>query len=168
MFFSLFPKLQVVSSDGKSKLMPDIFRRVSINKFSANFVDLDTLTIPDGYTPEQLADKIYGDAQLHWVILVINDIVDARNEWPIGAREISEYCKLKYGPAGMYEVHHYRTTDDNKFIVDYDAAKLSNGEIEEVTNLVYETELNDAKREILILPKRYLSSFTQYYWSLIK
>lgn len=168
MFFGAFPKLQVVSSDGKARLLPDIFRRVAINKFSDNFVDLETLTVPEGYTPEQLADKIYRDPKLHWVILVINDIVDVKTEWPIGTNELTEYCKLKYGENGMFEVHHYRTNDDNKFIVDFDAVKLANNEIEAVTNLVYETELNDAKREIRVLSEKYLQSFVEYYWSLIK
>lgn len=166
MYFLSFPKI-AIKIDGKDTVVTDIFRRVSVNKFSNDFVDLKTVTIPDGYTIEQVADKYYGDPNYHWVIMVLNDIIDARTEWPMNSWDLDRFCKTKYGADGMYEVHHYRTTDGNKYIVDFDPVALANGTIEEVTNLIYETELNDSKREIKILPSKYLSEFEKMYKSMI-
>jgi hypothetical protein len=166
MFFRSFPKL-IIKMDGKDTVVTDIFRRVSVNRFANDFIDLQTITIPDGFTIEQVADKYYGDPNYHWVIMILNDIIDARTEWPMNSWDLDLYCKTKYGSDGMYEVHHYRTTDENKYIVDFDAADLANGDIEEVTNLIYETELNESKREIKILPPKYIGSFEAMYKSMI-
>lgn len=166
MYFSSFPK-RIANINGKDTVVTDIFRRVTVNKFSNDFVDIKTVTVPDGYTIEQVAHKYYGDSEYHWVIMIINEIIDVRKEWPMNSWDLNLYCKTKYGADGMYEVHHYRTTDGNKYIVDFDPVALTNGTIEEVTNLVYEEELNDSKREIKILPKKYLGSFESMYKKMI-
>ena len=83
-------------------------------------------------------------------------------------RDLIEYAKLKYGSVQIYETHHYRTTDDDKLIVDYDATKLALGSIEEVTNMQYEEELNNKKREIQVLRPEHLYEFVSLYTSLVK
>jgi hypothetical protein len=99
--------------------------------------------------------------------MAVNDIVDPRKEWPMGNSDLLAYCKKKYGETGIYETHHYRTADADKIIVDYDAADLANGDIEEVTNIQYEEELNDSKREVKMLDPKYLAEFVSIYSSLI-
>lgn len=168
MLFSMYPKLQVTTiTPGASTIVTDIFRRISLNRFGKNLVFLQTITVPDGFTVEQVADKYYKRPDYHWVILMINDIVDVRKEWPMSNSDLLSYAKKKYGDNGIYETHHYRTTDTSKLIVDYDAADLANGDIEEVTNIQYEEELNDVKREINILEPKYLTEFVTNYMTLI-
>ena len=168
MLFSMFPKMLVNTiTPNTATLVTDIFRRISLNKFKSNVVLLQTITVPDGYTIEQVSDKFYGNPDYHWVIMTINEIVDARREWPMGNSDLLAYCKKKYGETGIYETHHYRTADADKIIVDYDAADLANGDIEEVTNIQYEEELNDSKREVKMLDPKYLAEFVSIYSSLI-
>ena len=168
MLFSMFPRLLVNTiTPNTATLVTDIFRRISLNKFKSNVVLLQTITVPDGYTIEQVSDKFYGNPDYHWVIMTINEIVDARREWPMGNSDLLAYCKKKYGETGIYETHHYRTADADKIIVDYDAADLANGDIEEVTNIQYEEELNDSKREVKMLDPKYLAEFVSIYSSLI-
>lgn len=158
MLFSMYPSI-IVNIDGKTTTVTDIFRRVSVNKFSDNYSFLETVTIPDGFTPEQVSDKFYNRPDYHWTLLIVNDIVDVRKEWPMSSADLVKYCKKKYGETGMYEIHHYRTTDENKYIVDqsYEFSK------DEITNIQYEEELNDAKREIKVISTKYISEFVNYY-----
>lgn len=168
MLFSMFPRLQVNTiTPNSSTIVTDIFRRISLNKFKKNIVFLQTVTIPEGFTVEQVADKFYDRPDYHWVIMIINDIVDIRKEWPLSNSDLLAYSKKKYGETGIYETHHYRTTDESKLIVDLDEVDLANGVIEEVTNLQYEEELNNLKREIKILDKKYLAEFVSTYANLI-
>ena len=168
MLFSMFPRLLVNTiTPNTATVVTDIFRRISLNKFKSNVVFLQTITVPDGYTVEQVSDKFYSSADYHWVIMTINEIVDIRKEWPLGGSDLLAYSKKKYGETGIYETHHYRTADVDKLIVDYDAADLANGDIEGVTNIQYEEELNDSKREIKILDPKYLAEFVSLYSSLI-
>ena len=84
MFFSMFPKLIVNTvAPNTATLVTDIFRRISLNKFKNNIVLLQTITVPDGFTIEQVSDKFYDNPEYHWVIITINEIVDVRKEWPI-------------------------------------------------------------------------------------
>jgi hypothetical protein len=168
MLFSMFPRLLVNTiTPNTATLVTDIFRRISLNKFKSNVVFLQTITVPDGYTIEQVSDKFYGNPDYHWVIMTINEIVDARKEWPMGSSDLLAYSRKKYGETGIYETHHYRTADVDKLIVDYDAADLASGDIEEVTNIQYEEELNNSKREIQMLDPKYLAEFVSIYSNLI-
>lgn len=167
MLFSMFPLLRIENLPTGPTVVTDIFRRVSVDPFKKNLVVLQDVTIPDGFTIEQVADKFYNRPDYHWVIMVINDIVDIRRDWPMSNADLLAYAKKKYGDTTIYETHHYRTTDEDKLIVDYDAADLANGDIEEVTNLQYEEELNNSKREIKMLEPKYLGEFVSLYSSMI-
>ena len=37
--------------------------------------------VPEGETPEQVANRIYDDPNLHWVIMIINDMSDIYEQW---------------------------------------------------------------------------------------
>lgn len=164
----MHPKLQVTTiTPGSSTIVTDIFRRISVNRFSKNLVFLQSITVPDGFSVEQVADKYYKRPDYHWVIIMINDIVDVRKEWPLSNSDLVAYAKKKYGETKIYETHHYRTTAEPKLVVDFDSGDLADGTIEEVTNIQYEEELNDSKREIKILDPKFLSEFVTNYMTLI-
>ncbi len=168
MLFSMFPRLLVNTiTPNTATLVTDIFRRISLNKFKSNVVLLQTITVPDGYTIEQVSDKFYGNPDYHWVIMTINEIVDARREWPMGNSDLLAYCKKKYGETGIYLPHHYRTSDAFKIIVDYNSTDIANGPAVVVSNYEYEEELNNSKREIKMLEPKYLAEFVSLYSNLI-
>lgn len=85
-YFSLFPKIQYDIAGNKYsnfQNITNIFFRVRIIKdvlsnLSAYYYHI----IRDGDTPEILAEKVYGDAEAHWIILLSNDIVDPQYDWP--------------------------------------------------------------------------------------
>ena len=164
----MFPRLLVNTiTPNTATLVTDIFRRISLNKFKSNVVFLQTITVPDGYTIEQVSDKFYGNPDYHWVIMTINEIVDARREWPMGSSDLLAYCKKKYGETAIYLPHHSRTNDEFRIVVDYTEEALASGEIILVSNYQYEEELNNAKREIKMLDPKYLAEFVSLYSSLI-
>ena len=75
-YFEQFPKLVYdIKGNEEYKLVPDIFRRIKLkSKVSDNLMLYDKYDIADGETPESVAFNVYGDAQLHWVILLTNNI----------------------------------------------------------------------------------------------
>lgn len=88
-------------------------------------------TIQDGDTPEILADKVYGDPEAHWVILLANNIVDAQHDWPLDYKSFNQYITKKYDLISIAktQIHHYekiveRTestsgiTTETRFVVD--------------------------------------------------
>jgi hypothetical protein len=105
---------------GEYKIAANIFYRTKILdavKSTASYY-YDYL-IQDGDTPEMLADKYYGDPELHWVILFMNDIVDPFYDWPLDYSRFMKYIQNKYGSiaAAQTQVHHYE-----KVIERYDSS----------------------------------------------
>jgi len=95
-YFSKFPTT-VVTSNGKSTIITDFLRRVAISdKFRVNSVVLEDYFVLDGETPEMVSNKLYGTPANHWVILMVNDITNPREEWPITDSKVTDLVYLKY------------------------------------------------------------------------
>ena len=176
MFFSLFPKRTYdISGNGNEKLVTDILRRIKIREsIKDNFSLFDKYDVSNGETPEEVAFKIYGSPEYHWVILLLNDITDRYYGWPLSDYSFEEYVKNKYTNPGA--VHHYektqssgRTTSNgpedysHKIEVNSDAVGA-----QAVSNYEYERRLQDQKRQIKLLDPAYLPSFEQEFNKLVR
>jgi hypothetical protein len=71
-----------------------------------------TYTINDGERPDILSHKIYGDGEKHWIILLMNDIIDINSQWPLSYLEFNSYITKKYGSisTAMATNHSYEKT----------------------------------------------------------
>jgi hypothetical protein len=98
-YFEKFPRiLYSLDNLASGQVVPDILRRVAaVNELKLNNSYFDEYDIRDGDTPEILADKIYGDSGLHWIILMTNDIIDPRFDWPLSYNDFINFCIAKYG-----------------------------------------------------------------------
>ena len=50
-----------------------------------------------GFSPDVVAEELYGSDQLDWVVLTVAGILNVRNEWPLSDRDIYDYSLDKYG-----------------------------------------------------------------------
>lgn len=103
MYFENFPALYYTLDNGKTgQLVQDIFKRVAISsELKDASVLYETYDIRDGDTPEILADIFYNDPSLYWIILMTNDILDPRFEWPKEWYRLQKYIDRKY-PSNVY------------------------------------------------------------------
>tara|TARA_Y100000766_G_scaffold275900_1_gene279444 strand:- start:42 stop:794 length:753 start_codon:yes stop_codon:yes gene_type:complete len=67
--------------------------------------------VADGARPDNVAEDIYGRADLDYVVIISCGITNLRDEWPLSSKELYEYVENKYGLAGMGEIHHYETLE---------------------------------------------------------
>ena len=58
---------------------------------------LQTIKLPHDERPDQIANKIYDDESLDWVVLVSNNILNIREEWPLPQSVFDKYLLEKYG-----------------------------------------------------------------------
>ena len=125
---------------------------------------------------DQVAYNFYGDSGLDWIILTTNNIIHVRDEWPMSNRDFLTYLNEKYTSEQLSNVHHYETREirdssntliqkagvrvkSNHSITYLDqGSATTTSSIKTVSYLQHETDLNDAKRNILILRKEYLST----------
>ena len=82
MYFKQFPTIPYDSKGtGEFKSVKNLLRRVGIRaKVKTNSMLFDTYDVRNGETPESLADKLYGDSEYHWIIMLVNDITDRYHE----------------------------------------------------------------------------------------
>ena len=112
-FFDRFPLLSY-DIEGKRlstyQLTTNIFFRLRIlRSILTNITAYYEYLILDSDTPEILADKIYGNPEAHWIILMTNDIIDAQYDWPLSTTNFKKYMINKYGSIANSEtqIHHY-------------------------------------------------------------
>ena len=98
MYFSNFPVIPYDSvGNGEFKIVTNLLKRVALrSKVRSNVLLFDTYDVKNGETPEMIADKLYDDPQLHWVILLINDITDRYHQWPMNDNQFLTYLNDKY------------------------------------------------------------------------
>ena len=109
-YFDMFPNIYYsAKGDSNFTIMKDILSRVKlIANVKENILGFDYYDVQDGETPEMIAHRYYGDVNLHWTILVANDIVDYYEDWPMSTQRFEEFVKEKYENPGA--IHHYEIT----------------------------------------------------------
>ena len=154
----------------------NIFRRAKLrDDLKYVFTSLVDYYIGDGIRPDQVADNIYGDPELDWVVLTSANIINVRDEWPLNSYEIYNYALNKYGN-DLNQIRHYETTEvkdssgrlilpkgkvvDSGFTIpDPSSSTATLNPVGGVTNYEYESKLNDEKRSIYIISPGYLQVF---------
>ena len=166
-YFERFPLYAYDLEDTQNQtLITDILRRVNLKgNVAANTLVFDQYNVQDGEQPDIVARKYYGDSELHWIIVTVNNIT-SRYDWPLDQVALSDFVNDKYdNPNG---IHHYEinaTSGDTtkKLIV----ASDTEGALP-VTNYEHEETQNDNKRRIRILDRAYVSKFTDEFRNLIR
>ena len=99
MFFQKFPLLPYTLDNGTTfQLVPDILRRIKLStEISQTGSFFDQYDVKDGETPDIVANYWYGDSNLHWVVLMSNDIIDPRFDWPLSYYNLVEFLPYKNG-----------------------------------------------------------------------
>ena len=173
-YFSRFPlTVYDVKGDDNYKLLPDILRRVKLRSGirSGSFL-FDNFDVQDGERPEDIAFQQYGDAELHWVILMTNNVTDRYYQWPLSAPQFAEHLTDKYGAGNEDAVHHYEKTQDSGPTSSRDNSHLvecnsDDGDPSIISNRDYEYRKQDEYRQIRILDKRFLDAFLEEFDNLI-
>lgn len=105
--------------------------------------------ISDTDTPEILADKLYDNADMAWIILSFNNIVNPFEQWCKSSNELHSYILDKY--KNPYEVKYWMHIDTGLLV---DSTLYSRDKLVPITNYEYEQLVNDKKRKIkLPLPE---------------
>ena len=103
-FFKYFPQISITVKPPKStaeslhtSVLPDIFSGYTLpNRYKTNTIYFTMYTIQDGETPNSLAYKLYGSEGYGWLILLLNDITNFTEQWPLSNQQLEAYVDEKY------------------------------------------------------------------------
>jgi len=185
-YFNLIPDFDYVSRLPDAKIsdyirVKNFFRRASLREdIYQNLTFFTKYPIEGDDRPDNVAQKVYENPSLDWLILLANNITHIPTEWPMSQIDFDEFLLEKYGDYNtLYNgIHHHETIevkDRNEVIIVraglevnsdftqtyydyYDAEMKTKSNITRpVTNYEYEEKLENKKREIFILKQEYLT-----------
>ena len=137
-------------------------------KVKSNALLYDTYDVKNGETPESLAFKLYGDAELHWVIMLLNDITDRYHDWPMTEAQFSQFVQDKYD--NVDGTHHYeisQSSGDTSIKIDVGTSNTNYPSATLITNYEYEQSQQDSKRKIRLLDPSFVADFVEEFKSLM-
>ena len=174
-YFSYFPLMAYdIKGDKTYKLVPEIIKRVKFRSGLSNgLMIFDKYDVKHGENPEDIAFKYYDDANLHWVILLTNNITDRYYQWPLTQPQFDAFLTDKYGKGSEDAVHHYELAQTSGATTSRDDSHMLevNSDTDDATsisNRQYEERIQDKNRQIKLLDRRYLSQFVEEFFALIR
>ena len=161
---------QVKNFFKKGKIREDLFQDLTV---------FEKYNVKGDDRPDNVANEIYGDPNLDWVVLLSNNIINVQNEWPLSQVSFETYVLDKYGTLEkLDEIHHYESNevkDLNGVIIFPKGVRVSaaqsvsyyeqlseevitvNPISKAVTNYEYEQKINNDKRNIFLIKPIYLN-----------
>ena len=185
-------------------VIKNIFRSAKLMDYvRSGAIAQQKLVIKDGDRPDTIAEYLYGDSTLDYIVILVAGITNINHEWPLQDYQVYDYALEKYGSeAEMNAIKYYETFEikddqgrqilppnlivDANFKIDGTIHKYpsstkytlrsQSGYVQlddkdeftvatdniarAVTNLEYEFDKNEKKREINVLKPAYLNIFT--------
>ena len=165
MYFANFPLIPYDSvGNGKFKLVTNLMKRVALrSKVRTNTMLFDTYNVKEGETPEMLADKLYGDPNLHWIIMYVNGITDRYHQWPLTTPQFLAFSN----PDGTHHYEITQTSGDTTVTIDIGSDNTSHAGATLITNREYEEDRQDTLRSIRLLDQAYVDQFVEEFENLI-
>jgi hypothetical protein len=130
MYFKDFPTFfyeYTINGEKSLTVVKDITRNIRFRRdILSNITVFDDYDIQEGETPEIIAEKIYGNPEYHWIIMLANDRYDYISDFPLSQAELEQYVYQKYGnytdemdsdvrevenALAKFSIHHFETSD---------------------------------------------------------
>ena len=185
-YFTNVPNFDYVSRLPESKYISDyvqtknLFRRVKMSEeIFGDLTFFNKVMIRDGERPDVIAYRAYKSANLDWLVMLSNNMINYESEWPMDQTSFNNYLMNKYGSyEAMYNVHHYETTevvDGNGYLImqkglivpqDFSFTYTDSSTGSEViaanfalpvTNQEYEERIEEKKQQIFLLKPQYIT-----------
>ena len=161
-------------SEGDYSVVKNFFKRVRLrDDIFQDLTFFTKFTVEGDDRPDNVANEVYGNPFLDWVVLLANNIVNIQSEWPMSQADFNTYITEKYeNETTLYSgIHHYEANEvktSRDVIIIPSGMRVGVGQsvsfyddglgqqvtktdvASPITNYVYEDRLNNAKRNIFI------------------
>ena len=176
-----YPSLLPRSNKAEDRIeVKNIFKRAKLrDDVEQAITAFNYYQIEDGMRPDMVAERLYNDPELDWVILTSNNITNIRDQWPLSHNDLYEHMLEKYGSeTNIQGINHYETRqvldEYNRVVVPaglevdfnftFSYMNFSNtivtvNPVVPFTYYDYEVKLNEEKRRIKILRPEYLNTY---------
>lgn len=162
--------------NGKKFAVKNLFILVTLREIlKHNNKFLMSYDLSSSERPDIVAEKVYGNSDLAWLVLLVNDIVDPTNEWVHSTTQFQKYLNTKYETAKELYSTAYTLKDGkvqdreamgilndgkspfNTKLSKLDASATDIAKYQEITNAYAEDLLNESRGTIKLIRKEYLN-----------
>jgi len=180
MYFANFPSIVYDATGNYNfEVVTNLLRRVALRqKIQENTLVFDTYDVKNGETPEILADKLYGESELHWIILLVNNVTDRYHQWPKSYTQWLSFLEDKYPTVAgastqlIDQIHHYeiaQTSGDTAVTIDIGTTDTTpDFSATSVTNYEYENKIQEDLARIRLLDPSYIPVFIEEFEKLME
>jgi len=155
------------TGSGTYTKVQDILTRIKIkDEVRERNTLFSVFTVPNGLSPELVSNRLYGDVEFYWVILMMNKIFNRYYDWPMKERDLQKYVIETYSDPAA--IHHYeiaQSSGNTRTMIWVESTVVG---ATAVTNMEHERTLNDNRAEIKILNPTYLQVFVEEFNRLLK
>jgi len=180
-YFTNFPKVSLPSfADNRRSSLDfvnstNLFKRGKIREeIIGSIAAFERFSINGDDRPDNVAFRVYGDSSLDWVVLISNNILNVRDEWPMNQYDFKRYIDNKYSTTLLTQIHHYESKEvrnskglilqqsgiwvdaDHSFSWSENGKKYTQTGTTSVSNLQFEEDRNNKKRSINVVKSNYL------------
>ena len=184
-YFDYVPNFEYVSRLTDAKKINDyvevknLFKRGIIRPdIFGNLAYFSKYKIIGDERPDEVANKIYNNSDLDWLVLLSNNVINQVEEWPLDQQSFQNYLVSKYGSEeNIHAVHHYESDEIKDSVgrvvfpaglevpqdisVDwYDSGlgeeRTSTAFTYAVTNYTYEERKQNDRRSIYVIKEEYV------------
>tara|TARA_Y100000310_G_scaffold332047_1_gene406832 strand:- start:7189 stop:7710 length:522 start_codon:yes stop_codon:yes gene_type:complete len=158
-YFQYFPDISYdVLKDGGKQIAVNVTLRARIREIIERSTAVYyTYNVNGDERPDTVAYNYYGDSRYDWLVLYSNNIIDPYYDWPLGYEEFKRYIIKKYNSISSAKstIHAYQNAGGfNVDLTTYNSLTAANRST--VDAYTYEYDLNESKREIVLLDRVYL------------
>ena len=118
-YFSEVPNFEYVSRLPDAKIsdyitVKNFFKRGFLREdIFQNLAFFTKYSISGNDRPDNVANRVYGDPTLDWVVLMANNITNIQSEWPLSQADFNTFILDKYeNETTLYSgIHHYEANE---------------------------------------------------------
>ena len=99
------------NSSGDYIVFKNLFRRIKLAEYvKSSATAFNKFIIGEGDRPDTIAEVLYGDSRLDYVVILVAGITNITHQWPLQDYQVYDYALNKYGSESeMNANHHYET-----------------------------------------------------------
>ena len=167
-YFNKFPLIK-----RNKDTVVDITRRAKLSN-SITATQYLPYTIKEGLRPEDVAHLYYDDAELAWLVLLANNIIDPYTDWPKSQSNLDSYIRKQYATqaaaTGEAVITWAQNTSITDNIVHYKSKYVPDIKINHATYVAnptaewqavrvydYEFQLNEKRRIISLFNRNFVN-----------
>ena len=81
-----------------------------VDNLSGSVSALDRFVIENGERPDTVAELLYGDSRLDYIVILVAGIININHQWPLEDHQVYNNALDKYGSVEKLNgIHHYET-----------------------------------------------------------